>query len=556
MLVFALFAAIPLTSALMDTRTLAMVNKPGVVMLYTVWTADMKWYEIDVYDSIGDTIAADINTMVRKGQVTDATLWPTFIQLYASYLPYYAYHTGNTNTEKVTTRAYGSGFIITPDGYLVTNAHVVETIEEDLYYSFAVNSLYEVVESDIIEFAQEMRRQGYEMTEYDYNLLYETFFMLYAQSFDISNLQTNYNCAMGNIAPGSEIGVKSVKLDLRKIGNSGGSTGNSAKDIAILKMEGNNFPTVTLGDDSTLKTGDQVYAMGYPAVTTVYKGFVDNEQAMQEPTLTQGIVSARKQMDGADIIQTDAAIHGGNSGGPLFNANGEVVGMNTWAVADTRFGGTEGSSFAIPISAVKIYLNELNITPSESKFTSDFKMALEAYNNGDFQTSMDLLRGINDTNPGYPVVQDLLADARRAYDANPQPLPTDAPTNIDRKPVGRINLTFLWIGLGVLAAVAVVVVVILLMQKNKNSKSVAPTYVTPPSLRPVAPPQPPVPPAPVPQSTQPVCSGCGAALSADSKFCDKCGEPVKKPKPSACPSCGKALNPGSKFCNECGTRID
>ena len=546
----------------MDTRTLATVNKPGVVMLYTVWTADMTWYEFLVSDSISEAIITDLVVMEENGQVTEENLWPTFIQLYAAYLPGYVTTTGNANTEKVSTRAYGSGFIITPDGYLVTNAHVVETNEEDLYYSFAMNGLHAVVQEEITGVIQGMRQQGYEMTENDINTLYDCFFRLYAQSFDINNLQTSYNCAMGNIQPGAEVGVKGVKLDLRKLGDSGGAEGTSTKDIAILKIDGNNLPTVSLGDDATLKTGDQVYAMGYPAVTTVYKGFVDTEQAMQEPTLTQGIVAARKQMDGSDIIQTDAAIHGGNSGGPLFNAYGEVIGMNTWAMPDSRFGGTEGSSFAIPISAIKVYLKELNVTPSESKFTSDFKNALAAYNNGDHKTALDLLHAINDTNPGYPVVQELLADTRKAVDENPQPSPKetqnaeDVAAAVIEQPVNDTEEglpVYIYAIIGVVVS-AVFVVILLLVIKKKKAVSTAAfsnTSSSQVSYQPTIPVQDANPPAEVVY-----CLECGKALKAGVKFCNECGAALSKPSPANCPSCNAPLEPDTKFCDECGARIE
>lgn len=560
----------------MDTRTLATVNKPGVVMMYTVWTADMKWYEFTIDDSIGDDIAVEITNMIKKGQLGENDVMPMFIQLFTQYLPYYAHQTGNSSTEKVSTRAYGSGFIITPDGYLVTNAHVVETNEDDLYYTFAVSNLQSVAQVEVTGVQEEMRRQGYEMSQNEIDAMYDVLFRLYAQSFDITNLQTSYNCAMGNVTPGSEIGTKGVKLDLRKIGNSGGDAGSSVKDIAILKIDGTNLPTVSLGDDATLRQGDKIYAYGYPAITTVYKGFVDTAQAMQEPTLTDGIVAAKKQMDGSDIIQHSAAIHGGNSGGPLFNEAGEVIGMNTWAYQDQRFGGTEGSSFAIPISAVKVYLNELNVVPSESKFTSDFKTALSSYNNGDYQTALELLRGINETSPGYPVVQELLADARNAADANPQQSSNAAANDDDNAAVTTTNTNGLpsiviYIVIGVLV-LGVIALIIVLLAKNKKP-AVAASGVQPfdvPSPTPIpAQSQSQIPaqtPSQIPAQSQSsvlvgtsenaiYCEQCGAAITAGSKFCNECGTPVILKIPGKCTACGHENADDTKFCSECGTKL-
>lgn len=566
----------PAATGPMDTRTLAMVNKPGVVMMSTQWTADMTWYEFAVDDTISDAILSDVLILMENGEIGEDDFMSVFIQLFAAYLPSYAFHTGNANTEQVSTYAYGSGFIVTPDGYLVTNAHVVETNEDDLYYSFAVNSLNAVVEEEVALTIEDMRRQGYEMSDYEVDLMYDAFFNLYAQSFEISNLQTSYTCAMGNIQPGSEVSTKAMSLDLRKIGHSGGDD-VSTNDIAILKINGSNLPTVTLGDDASLRTGDQIYAMGYPGVSTgvaQYKWFIDAEQAMQEPALTQGIVAAKKQVNGNDVIQHDAAIHGGNSGGPLFNAAGEVVGINTWGLTDTRSGGTEGSNFSIPISAVKVYLNELNVQPSESKFTSDFKAALAAYNNGDYQTSMDLLHGINDTNPGYPVVQDLLAEARAAYDANPQPsgeatpdadagddAETAATTTAGQSGAGDNEADGMpvWLLIVIIAAIVAVVVIVLVVM-NKKKKAARPQYGGQPQNQQYALPHQQQPPQPsVPQPTQDSaarCAGCGAELSADSQFCNVCGQPVKKPEPTSCPQCGAPLSPGSQFCNKCGSKVE
>ena len=114
-------------------------------------------------------------------------------------------------------------------------------------------------------------------------------------------------------------------------------------DIAVLKVEGKNLPVVTLGKVSDLRVGEWVLAIGSPF------GF--------ENTVTAGVVSAKGRSlpddSAVPFIQTDVAVNPGNSGGPLFNARGEVVGINSQIYS--RTGGYQGVSFAIPIDlATKI----------------------------------------------------------------------------------------------------------------------------------------------------------------------------------------------------------
>jgi serine protease Do len=115
-------------------------------------------------------------------------------------------------------------------------------------------------------------------------------------------------------------------------------------DLAVIKVEGSNFPSAPLGDSTKLHPGQTVLAFGNPM------GF--------RFTVTRGIVSALNRPNpGADrrspgqFIQTDAAINPGNSGGPLVNARGEVVGINTFLISST--GGFSGMGFAIPTQIVR-----------------------------------------------------------------------------------------------------------------------------------------------------------------------------------------------------------
>jgi serine protease Do len=120
-------------------------------------------------------------------------------------------------------------------------------------------------------------------------------------------------------------------------------------DVAVLKIEAKNLPTVRIGDASKLRPGEWVIAIGSPF------GF--------ENSVTAGIVSAlSRSMPGPEtnytqFIQTDVAVNPGNSGGPLFNMQGEVVGINSQIYS--RTGGYMGLSFAVPIDIATNVMDQL-----------------------------------------------------------------------------------------------------------------------------------------------------------------------------------------------------
>jgi serine protease Do len=158
-------------------------------------------------------------------------------------------------------RGEGSGFIVSPDGYILTNAHVVKD-------------------------ASEVTVRTVDRREYS---------------------------------------AKVIGADART-------------DVAVIKIEAKNLPVVSIGDPAKLKPGQWVVAIGSPF------GF--------ENSVTAGIVSATSRSLGPEdnyvpFIQTDVPVNPGNSGGPLFNLNGEVVGINSQIYSQT--GGYMGLSFAIPI---------------------------------------------------------------------------------------------------------------------------------------------------------------------------------------------------------------
>jgi serine protease Do len=123
-------------------------------------------------------------------------------------------------------------------------------------------------------------------------------------------------------------------------------------DVAVIKIDGENLPVASLGDDNASRVGQWVVAIGNPLGLdfTVTAGIIS---AKGRPL--QGILGGRYEI--TDYIQTDAAINPGNSGGPLVNIRGEVIGINSAIASSTGF--YAGYGFAIPISLAKEVMTDL-----------------------------------------------------------------------------------------------------------------------------------------------------------------------------------------------------
>ena len=152
------------------------------------------------------------------------------------------------------------------------------------------------------------------------------------------------------IAGGSECYVvpdTGEQYDARLVGY------DEEKDLAVIRMvDAEGLPAAKFGDSDALTVGDPVYAIGNPLGVEL------------RGTLTDGIVSAINRdvyVDGVTmtLIQTNAALNNGNSGGPLINQYGQVVGINTMKMGSTDTTSVEGLGFAIPISSAAYMVNDL-----------------------------------------------------------------------------------------------------------------------------------------------------------------------------------------------------
>ncbi len=157
-------------------------------------------------------------------------------------------------------------------------------------------------------------------------------------------LITNYHVVEG----GQEC---TVALDSGRSYEAKYVAGDADSDLAVLKVEGQDLPAAVFGDSDLLTVGDKVYAIGNPLGVEL------------RGTLTDGIVSAiDRDVEVEDrtmtLLQTNAALNSGNSGGPLINEYGQVVGINTIKMT-SRYSNIEGLGFAIPSAYMERIVNDL-----------------------------------------------------------------------------------------------------------------------------------------------------------------------------------------------------
>ncbi|MGU2155838.1 DegQ family serine endoprotease [Pseudomonas aeruginosa] len=170
-------------------------------------------------------------------------------------------------------------------------------------------------------------------------------------------------------------------------------------DVAVLKIEAKNLPTLKLGDSNKLKVGEWVLAIGSPF------GF--------DHSVTAGIVSAKGRSlpneSYVPFIQTDVAINPGNSGGPLLNLEGEVVGINSQIF--TRSGGFMGLSFAIPIDVALNVADQLKKAGKVSR--GWLGVVILSLNGQSINESADLPHLVGNMKPGDKINLDVIRNGQR-----------------------------------------------------------------------------------------------------------------------------------------------
>jgi len=333
----------------------------------------------------------------------------------------------------------GSGFFISPDGYIGTNGHVVSNFPEDGLYFAILSGDAKDLAIDVMSLALKLETgvdpdrarvtagvdelYKSKMGVLQLYTVYQSLFK--KQIFSFGTEKDNYWVQLGNKSIEASVNTKERKIDVSRevptaklvdkdFGRMDETKGFSGSDVAILKIdEAGPFPALPLADPKDVVVGSSIQIIGFPGVGSGSDEMsVVDVSSTVESTVTKGIVSALKEAKGDKkrLIQTDATINHGNSGGPAFDEKGRVIGLATYGLTPESGGGN--FNFLRDIGDLKVLMEKNNIKPTTGPVYDNWKSGLESYWLSYFKWANDDLSKVLAEYPIHPLAAKYVQDAK------------------------------------------------------------------------------------------------------------------------------------------------
>lgn len=337
----------PDTSNISQAEKLSEYSKPAVVRIIEYAVIDWNFY--DYYSDVG----YEVNALLEE-------------------MNYQTYVGGS-----------GSGAIISSDGYIVTNAHVVEgtQLEDE-----------ELATKGLEQFATIVANHF----QVDYYTAYEYVWATMAY--------TNVTRVLKVVLPGGEVLDGEVK--------SYGAPVTHGKDVAVLKIEGKDLPTLKLGNSDTVKNQNRIWVIGYPAAAE--SDLFSTDSYLESSMNTGHVSSASKTLEkgSSPVIQIDAAATHGNSGGPVINEKGEIIGLLTFRGDTVNGQEVQGFNFAVPVNTVQEFVNQAGAKNNSGRTDKLYKEGLELYWGGYYKNALEKFEALARIYPNHSEVKHYIADAQ------------------------------------------------------------------------------------------------------------------------------------------------
>jgi S1-C subfamily serine protease len=372
------------------------VNRPGVVMIRTEYSASVYVNSMKMNNKAFNALLDSIQRLDQAGGVTAEQKLDIVLREMNNHPARFFQTSFDYIKQPEQITAIGTGFFLTGDGYVATNCHLIDRDNGFIRRQFILSAFQQITDASITALENSWATT---FNEQQRSLLYNTYASVYSRLFSMilyglkKDIYVVYRSDREDKGPGTE---KKLAAIVRK------GQPMPGKDVAILKIETNGeMPVLAVADNRLPRVGEQLFVYGYPGPVT-NNDFLAAESAI-EPTLTSGIVSAVKHsVGGWPLIQMDANINHGSSGGPVCNEKGEVVGLTTFGSLENTGGLAAGLNFAVPVAILGEYLDTAGVIPRLSNASRLFSQAVSFYDKGHYKAALRKFLEVKGLNNAYP----------------------------------------------------------------------------------------------------------------------------------------------------------
>ena len=290
----------------------------------------------------------------------------------------------------VSAIGLGSGFFISSNGYIATNAHVV-TMTKDGEEKAKQALFWQMV--------QQIGKQiGKDPQSLNANFINEH-----------SQFQSFQRIHHVIIPDGS-----AYPFEIKQYGAPTGEGSDQGKDVAIVKIEVRNAPILKLADSDRVQLQDHVTVIGYPGAADTFNSGLLSTRSALEATINDGKISARKQSSsGAPILQTSTPATHGNSGGPVVNDANEVVGLLTFRGDTVNGQEVSGFAFIVPSNTVMEYVKSAGAENKEGPTDISFRDGLGLYWDSYYSSAIPKFEEVKRLFPQHSEVDRLIQSSQQ-----------------------------------------------------------------------------------------------------------------------------------------------
>ena len=305
----------------------------------------------------------------------------------------------------------GSGFVVSSNGYIMTNSHVIslEQIKAEIISSAVQSaimdaSIFAVNFNEEISNSKPFEEYGQRINDY----LLKNGIFDFKQEIVVLDPSSKKEKILDLVADGFPISIISINDDYNK----------NFMDVALIKIDQQNLPTLPLSQSTSVKTGEKIGVFGFPTKAEL------NDKSPLVSTFSQGVVSAIKESENKDfeIIQADAKISEGSSGSPMLNESGEVIGMITYQTNKLDAVGGDNFAFAIPIDVVQEGVKKYQLSREEDikfdagTFNAQFSAGLGLLHDVKCKSALPAFENAKNVNSKFNVIANIAPYEKRCQE--------------------------------------------------------------------------------------------------------------------------------------------